>query len=83
MYRKNLSGEMTFNSFLPMPLSDIQIVHTEQLDSLILEVEKVICNWNAYSAELSDKQIQLLMKKRQSIPVNWLWVRNPYRLGLL
>lgn len=63
MYRKNLSGEMAFTSFLPIPLSDIQIVHTEKMDNLILEVEKAIYNWNTYSAELSDRQIQQLTKQ--------------------
>lgn len=83
MYRKNLSGEMTFNSFLPMPLSDIQIVHTEQLDSLILEVEKVICNWNAYSAELSDKQIQLLMKKEAEYSCKLALGEKPLPFGII
>lgn len=63
MYRKNLSGEMTFNSFLPIPLSDIQIVHTEKMDKLIMEVEKTIYNWNIYSEGLSEKQIQKLIRQ--------------------
>ena len=35
-YRKHLSGEAAFKSFVPMPLSEIQVIHTEELDKLIM-----------------------------------------------
>lgn len=63
MYRNNLSGEMAFKSFLPTPLSDIQIIHTEKIDNLIRNVEKAIYNLNTYSDGLSEKQIQQLIKQ--------------------
>lgn len=53
MYRNNLSGEMAFKSFLPTPLSDIQIIHTEKIDNLIRNVEKAIYNLNTYSDNTS------------------------------
>ena len=38
-YRKHLSGEAAFKSFVPTPLSEIQVIHTEELDKLIMETE--------------------------------------------
>ena len=41
-YRKHLSGEAAFKSFVPTPLSEIQVIHTEELDKLIMETESVL-----------------------------------------
>ena len=43
-YRKHLSGEAAFKSFVPTPLSEIQVIHTEELDKLIMETEKAQCS---------------------------------------
>ena len=44
-YRKHLSGEAAFKSFVPTPLSEIQVIHTEELDKLIMETESMPRNF--------------------------------------
>lgn len=63
MYRKNLSGQTTFCSFIPTPLAEIQVIHTARMDNLIMEVEKAIRDWDTRSASLSDQQIQQLVRQ--------------------
>ena len=62
-YRKHLSGEAAFKSFVPTPLSDIQIVHTEELNRLIKETEDAVQKLNDSAAQLSDEQILRLMRR--------------------
>ena len=45
-YRKHLSGEAAFKSFVPTPLSEIQVIHTEELDKLIMETESAMQQFN-------------------------------------
>ena len=62
-YRKHLSGDMAFRSFVPTPLSEIRIVHTERLDKLIMEVEDAMRRLNAYAVQLSDEQVLQFMRQ--------------------
>lgn len=62
-YRKQLSGDMAFRSFVPVLLSEIRIVHTERLDKLIMEVEDAMRRLNAYAAQLSDEQVLQFMRQ--------------------
>ena len=60
-YRKHLSGDMAFRSFVPTPLSEMRIVYTERLDKLIREVEDAMRRLNEYAARLSDEQVLRFM----------------------
>lgn len=70
-YRKHLSGDMAFRSFVPTPLSEIRIVHTERLDKLIMEVEDAMRRLNAYAVQLSDEQVLQFMRQELNHPANW------------
>lgn len=54
---------MAFRSFVPTPLSEIRIVHTERLDKLIMEVEDAMRRLNAYAVQLSDEQVLQFMRQ--------------------
>ena len=60
-YRKHLSGEAAFKSFVPTPLSEIQVIHTEELDKLIMETESAMQQFNDDASQLSEEQIKQLM----------------------
>lgn len=62
-YRKNLSGDLTFYSFIPTPVSNIHIIHTQHLDRLTTEVESSIKRLNEKVTTLPEKQIQTLMRQ--------------------
>lgn len=62
-YRKHLSGDMAFKSFVPTPISEIRIVHTERLDKLIRVVEDAMNRLNVYAAQLSDEQVLQFMRQ--------------------
>ena len=62
-YRKHLSGEAAFRSFVPTPLSEIQVIHTEELDKLIMEVESAMQQFNDNASQLSDEQVRRLMQQ--------------------
>ncbi len=60
-YRKNLSGERMFKSYVPTPLSDIEISHTAEIDKLIASAEAELKRLNEHvgclSAEETNKMI--------------------------
>ena len=60
-YRKHLSGEAAFKSFVPTSLSEIQVIHTEELDKLIMETESAMQQFNGDASQLSEEQIKQLM----------------------
>lgn len=62
-YRKHLSGDMAFKSFVPTPLSEIQIIHTEELDKLIMETESAMQQFNADASRLSEEQVLQFMRQ--------------------
>ena len=62
-YRKHLSGEAAFKSFVPTPLSEIQVIHTEELDKLIMEAESAMQQFNDDASQLSEEQIKQLMRQ--------------------
>ncbi|WP_289192372.1 Fic family protein [Xylanibacter rodentium] len=62
-YRKHLSGDMAFKSFVPTPISEIRIVHTERLDKLIRVVEDAMNRLNVYAVQLSDEQVLQFMRQ--------------------
>lgn len=61
-YRKHLSGEAAFKSFVPTPLSEIQVIHTEELDKLIMETESAMQQFNADASRLSEEQVLQFMR---------------------
>lgn len=72
-YRKHLSGEAAFKSFVPTPLSEIQVIHTEELDKLIMETESAMQQFNDDASQLSEEQIKQLM---------WQEAENSCKLAL-
>lgn len=72
-YRKHLSGEAAFKSFVPTPLSEIQVIHTEELDKLIMETESAMRQFNDDVSQLSEEQIKQLM---------WQEAENSCKLAL-
>lgn len=49
-FRKHLTGEAEFMSYVPTPLTEIHVVHTAELDGLIEEVENSVRQLNAYAS---------------------------------
>lgn len=62
-YRRHLSGESQYYSFIPIPLSEIVITHTEAMDQLIAETTESIRNLNARTRQLTDEQLNAEMEK--------------------
>lgn len=57
-YRKNLSGNMAYSSFVPEPLSEIRVLHTNTLQRLIAEVESAMQELNERVWRFSDDKLQ-------------------------
>lgn len=62
-YRKNLSGNMAYSSFVPEPLSEIRVLHTNTLQRLIAEVESAMQELNERVWRFSDDKLQQLIKQ--------------------
>ncbi len=60
-FRKHLTGEAEFMSYVPTPLTEIHVVHTAELDGLIEEVENSVRQLNAYASQLPYDHIRQLM----------------------
>lgn len=60
-FRKHLSGEAEFMSYVPTPLTEIHVIHTAELDGLIEEVENSVRQLNDYASQLPDENIGQLM----------------------
>ena len=76
-YRKHLSGDMAFRSFVPTSLSEMRIVHTERLDKQIMEVENAMRRLNAYTVLLSDEQVQQIMRQEAETSCKLALGRQP------
>lgn len=82
-YRKNLSGKATFKSFVPTPLSEIQVTHTEKLDKLIQEVESAMRHLNDYSSQLSVEQTKRLMRQEAENSCKLALGKQPLSFGFI
>lgn len=81
-YRKHLSGAAAFRSFVPTPLADITIVHTEALDQLIAEVEAAVQQLNDHAASCADEQIQQLMQDEAESSCRLALGEQPFSFSL-
>ena len=75
-YRKHLSGEAAFKSFVPTPLSEIQVIHTEELDKLIMETESAM-------QQLSEEQIKQLMRQEAENSCKLALGEQPLSFGFM
>lgn len=55
-YRKHLSGESAFYSFIPVPLSGVAVEHTPAMDRLIAETAEAIHAMNARTARITGQE---------------------------
>ena len=70
-FRKHLTGEAEFMSYVPTPLTEIHVVHTAELDGLIEEVENSVRQLNAYASQLPYDHIRQLMLYEAEISCIW------------
>ena len=82
-YRKHLSGEAAFKSFVPMPLSEIQVIHTEELDKLIMETESAMQQFNDDASQLSEEQIEQLMRQEAENSCKLALGEQPLSFGFM
>ena len=82
-YRKHLSGEAAFKSFVPTPLSEIQVIHTEELDKLIMETESAMRQFNDYASQLSEEQIKLFMRQEAENSCKLALGEQPLSFGFM
>lgn len=82
-YRKHLSGEAAFKSFVPTPLSEIQVIHTKDLDRLITEVENTIRRLNDETSQLSEEQVKRLMRQEAENSCKLALGEQPLSFGFM
>ena len=82
-YRKHLSGEAAFKSFVPTPLSEIQVIHTKDLDRLITEVENTIRRFNDETSQLSEEQVKRLMRQEAENSCKLALGEQPLSFGFM
>ena len=82
-YRKHLSGEAAFKSFVPTPLSEIQVIHTEELDKLIMETESAMQQFNDDASQLSEEQIKQLMRQEAENSCKLALGEQPLSFGFM
>lgn len=82
-YRKNLSGELAFRSFVPDPLSEVQLEHTDELDALIREVAQAVQELNACAEHLSEEQSRVLLRREAEESCQLAWGVQPSLYGFL
>ena len=80
-YRKHLSGEAAFKSFVPTPLSEIQV--TEELDKLIMETESAMQQFNDDASQLSEEQIKQLMRQEAENSCKLALGEQPLSFGFM
>lgn len=61
-YRKNMSGEATFYSFIPMPLTEIEIKRTDKLALLLQQTEAILSELKRESLSLRKEKIMELQR---------------------
>lgn len=72
-YRKNLSGSLTFRSFIPTPVSQIHPNLTFHLQRLSTEVEKAMCELNEAASRLTDEESQKFMRQEAEYSCKLAW----------
>lgn len=82
-YRKHLSGEAAFKSFVPPPLSEIQVIHTKELDKLITEVENAIRRLNDDASRLSEEQVKRFMRQEAENSCKLALGEQPLSFGFM
>ena len=82
-YRKHLSGEAAFKSFVPTPLSEIQVIHTEELDKLIMETESAMRQFNDDASRLSEEQVLQLMRQEAENSCQLALGEQPLSFGFM
>lgn len=76
-YRKNLSGELAFRSFVPDRLSEVHLEHTGELDALILEAAQAVQELNACADHLSEEQSRALLRRESEASSQLAWGVQP------
>ena len=82
-YRKNLSGELAFRSFVPGPLSEVCLKHEAGLDALISEAAQAVRDLTASAEQLSEEQIRALLRKESEASCQLVWGVPPSLYGFL
>ena len=82
-YRKNLSGELAFRSFVPDPHSEVCLDHEAVLDALISEAAQAVRELNASAEQLSEEQIRALLRKESEASCQLVWGVPPSLYGFL
>lgn len=82
-YRKNLSGELAFRSFVPDPLSEVQLEHTDELDALIREAVQAVQELNVCAEQLSEEQSRALLRCEAEASCQLAWGVQPSLYGFL
>lgn len=80
-YRKNLSGELVFRSFVPDPLSEVCLDHEAGLDALISETALAVQELNTSAEQLSEEQIRALLRKESEASCQLAWGVPPSLYG--
>lgn len=82
-YRKNLSGELAFRSFVPDRLSEVHLEHTDELDALIREAAQAVRELNDCAEHLSEEQIRALLRREAEASCQLAWGVQPSLYGFL
>lgn len=82
-YRKHLSGEAVFKSFVPTPLSEIQVIHTEDLDKLIMETESAMQQFNIDTSRFSEEQVLQFMRQEAEKSCQLALGEQPLSFGFM
>ena len=82
-YRKNLSGELAFRSFVPGPLSEVCLKYEAGLDALISETALAVQELNACAEQLSEEQIRALLCRESEASCQLAWGVPPSLYGFL
>lgn len=72
-YRKNLSGELAFRSFVSGPLSEVCLKHEAGLDALISETALAVQELNTSTEQLSEEQIRTLLCRESEASCQLAW----------
>lgn len=80
-YRKNLSGELAFRSFVPDPLSEVCLDHEAGLDALISETALAVQELNTSAEQLSEEQIRALLCRESEASCQLAWGVPPSLYG--
>lgn len=62
-YRKNLSGDLAYYSFVPIPVSKIHVTHNQALDQSLDRLEVIMRKLDAATSQLGEERIRSLVAR--------------------